>query len=510
MGLSFRGDPFATGFWAPTRFEADLHDCEVEGEIPGAIDGTFYRAAIDRRYPPRHPDDIPYNADGMVDMFRIRSGHCDFRTRYVRTPRYVAERKQRRALYGAYRNRATNDPIARELSENTANTTPIVHAGKLFMLKELSPPMLLDPHTLATIEEYDFGGLLEASSFTAHPKIDPLTGEMLAFSYEARGDLSDDLAIHFFAPDGTLTRTVWVKAPVVSMMHDWAITERHVVLPTTGMVTNREWLDRGGNHWAYDPSVPAYVGILPRDGEAKDIRWFKGPPDRAMMVHTTNARTVGDKVILDGPCARGNFNPQFPNLDGGSFDHEARKNTIRRWTFDLSSPSDEWHEEILFPGIEPTSFTRMDDRYLTQDFRWSFNLLHDQDFPFQHDACRLPMRSNWNAWYRFDHHTGRVGKFSAGPTHELFEPHFIPRRTDAPEGDGWLMGVANDYASLTSELVIADCDDLAAGPVARVRLPFRLHMQVHGWWVPSEELPFEFGRDYDYAGPDYGPPPRIS
>lgn len=509
MAIDFSDDPYATGFWTPTRFEADLHDCEVEGAIPEALDGTFYRACLDRRYPQRHPLDIPYNADGAVDMFRIRGGHCDFRSRYVRTPRYVAERKQRRALFGAYRNRPTNDPLAAGLSINTANTTPIVHAGKLFALKESSPPMWLDPHTLRTIEEHDFGGAMTATSFTAHPKIDPLTGEMLAFSYEARGELSDDLAVHFFAPDGALGRTVWLKAPVVSMMHDWAITAKHVILPTTGMVTSREWQDKGGNHWAYDPRQPAHVGILPRDGEAKDVRWFKGPPDRAMMIHTTNARTVGNKVILDAPAARGNFNPQFSNLDGSAFDHEARRNTIRRWTFDLGSSSETWEEELLFPGIMPSSFTRMDERFLTQDFRWSFNLLHDPEMPFATELCRAPMRGQWNAWYRFDHATGEVAKFSPGPTHELFEAQFVPRHATAPEGDGWLIGVANDYASMTSELVIADAQYLADGPVARVRLPFRLHMQVHGWWAPASDLPFEFGQDYEYRGADFGPDVRI-
>ena len=338
-------------------------------------------------------NDIGYNSDGAVDMFRIRGGHCDFRSRYVRTPRYVIERRERRALFGAYRNKYSSDPLVREVSMNTANTTPIVHAGKLFSLKESSPPMLMDPHTLETFEEHDFGGAMEAESFTAHPKIDPATGEMLAFSYEARGELSDDLAIHFFAADGALDRTVWVKAPAVTMMHDWAITDKHVVLPTTGMVTSLERLHAGLNHWAYDPAQPCHVGIMPRDGEAKDMRWFKGPPDRAMLIHTTNARTVGNKVILDAPVARGNFNPQFPNLDGGSFDHEARKNTVRRWTFDLDSTSDGWDEEIIFPGICPTSFTRMDDRFLTRDFRWSFNLLSDVDPAMGRASKRRPARA---------------------------------------------------------------------------------------------------------------------
>ena len=34
MGVSFSADPTAKGFFAPLRFEANLIDCEVEGEIP--------------------------------------------------------------------------------------------------------------------------------------------------------------------------------------------------------------------------------------------------------------------------------------------------------------------------------------------------------------------------------------------------------------------------------------------------------------------------------------------
>ncbi|HTV80986.1 MAG TPA: carotenoid oxygenase family protein [Steroidobacteraceae bacterium] len=504
MSVNFRGDPYHTGFFAPMRFEADIHDCEVEGRIPDELDGSFYRTCVDRRYPQRLPNDIPYNADGMVDLFRFRKGHVDFRTRYIRTPRYVAERAARRALFGVYRNRYTDDPSVAGVSANTGNTTPLIHAGKLYCLKESSPPMLVDPHSLKTLGEYDFGGRLESHTFTAHPKIDPVSGEMIGFAYEARGELTDDVAVQFFDAQGRLTREVWIKAPLVSMMHDFAITQQHVILPTTAMVSSLERLKRGLNHWAYDRSVPAWVGILPRDGEAKDIRWFKGPHDRAMLIHATNARTEGNKVILDAPVARGNFNPQFPNLDGSAFDDEARRNTIRRWTFDLSKPDDAaWEEEILFPDVKPTSFSRMDDRYLTQPFRYSYNLLTDASLPYDESRGGNLKGKIANAWYRFDHHTQQVERFCAGTTHALHEAQFVPRRHDAPEGDGYLIGVANDFAEMKSELVIADARHLAEGPIARVKLPFRLHMQVHGWWASSRELPFDSEVDPDFIGGPY-------
>ena len=480
--VSLSGDGMSD-FFAPLRFEADLHDCEVEGRIPPEMDGSFYRTCIDRRYPQRMANDIPYNADGAVDLFRFRHGHVDFKSRYVRTPRYLAERAARRALFGVYRNPYTNDPSVAGVSMNTGNTTPVVHAGRLYCLKESSPPMRVDPHSLETLGEFDFDGALEAQTFTAHPKIDPRSGEMIGFSYEAKGELTDDLSVQFFEPGGRLTRQLWFKAPLVSMMHDFAITQQHVILPTTAMVTSLERLKRGLNHWAYDKTVPAWVGILPRDGTAQDIRWFKGPHERSMLIHVTNARTEGDKVILDAPVARGNFNPQFPNLDGSPFDEEARRNTIRRWTFDLAARGDAaWQEEILFPEVQPTSFTRIDDRYLTRPFRYSFNLLTDRTLPGD-----VP-----NAWYRLDYESGAVNRFVAGDSHGLSEPQFVPRGPQAAEGDGYLIGVANDYAEMKSELVIADTGHLEQGPIARVKLPFRLHMQVHGTWVSSQELPFDF------------------
>ena len=477
-------------FFAPMRFEAEVLDCEVEGTLPVALQGSFYRSCADRRFPPLYPHDTPYNADGAVDLFRFHGGHVDFRSRYVRTPRFLAERKAHRALFGLYRNRLTSDQSVRDVSHNTANTTPIVHGGMLFSMKEESPPTRLDPHTLDTIGEWDFDGNLRATSFTAHPKIDPFTGEMIAFSYEARGDCSDDLAVFVFDRDAKLKHQIWFKSPVVSMMHDMAITDRHVILPTTSMVTSPERLQRGELHWAHDPSVPAYVAIVPRDGAAADVRWFRGTPEQAMLIHTTNAWSEGNKVILEAPVASENFHPYFPRIDGTRSDPSKYVPTLRRWTFDLDAPGDSWQEEILFGGMKVTTFTRIDDRFLTRRQRYSYMLMSDPSLPINRDfADTLAVRVS-NAWYRFDHLTGAIDKFAAGDSHGMSEPQFVPRSPTAAEGDGYLIGVVNDFRALRSELVVVDAMDLAAGAVARVKLPFRLHMQVHGWWVPRTELPF--------------------
>jgi carotenoid cleavage dioxygenase len=290
---------------------------------------------------------------------------------------------------------------------------------------------------------------------------------------------------------GTITNEIWFKTPVVNAMHDMAITDRHVILPTTGMVTSPERLQQGKLHWAYDPSVPAHVAIVPRNGTAKDVRWFRGTPDQAMLVHTTNAWSEGNKVILEAPVAGENFHSYFPRVDGKPNDPARYIPTMRRWTFDLDSDSDTWKEEILFGGMKVTSFTRIDDRYIARKNRYSFMMMSDPKQPVNRDfADTLAVRVS-NVWCRFDHDTGQIDTFSPGDSHGVSEMQFVPRSPDAPEGDGYLIGVVNDFRALRSELVVVDALDLAAGAVARVKLPFRLHMQVHGWWVPRAELPFE-------------------
>jgi carotenoid cleavage dioxygenase len=89
-----------------------------------------------------------------------------------------------------------------------------------------------------------------------------------------------------------------------------------------------------------------------------------------------------------------------------------------------------------------------------------------------------------------DHKTGRVSTFAPGGDTMLNEMCFVPRGSDAAEGDGYLVGVATHTGERgRSDLVLVDTRDLAAGPVATVRMPHRIIGQVHGFWVPGGHLP---------------------
>ena len=110
----------------------------------------------------------------------------------------------------------------------TANTNVVHFNGKLLALKEDAPLYALDLHTLETTGLYDFDGQLPSLTFTAHPKFDPRTGEMLCFGYEAKGDGTPDICYYRIAPDAKFMETVWLTAPVLAMIHDFAVTENWV------------------------------------------------------------------------------------------------------------------------------------------------------------------------------------------------------------------------------------------------------------------------------------------
>jgi carotenoid cleavage dioxygenase-like enzyme len=478
------------GFGAPIRFEADILDCEVVGTIPKDIDGAFYRVGAEWFLPPTHPDDAILNADGYASMFRIKNGRVGYKGRWIRTERFERNLKAGRQLYGYYRNPYTDDPSvvdAKHPNRRTvSNTAPLVFGGKLYSMKEDGLPYELDPNTLATRRQWNGNGAWKSETFSAHPKLDPLSGEMVAYGYEATGLASDDLYIATVSPTGRVTDSVTVKVPYVSVIHDMALTHRHVVIPFGGYVTSAERLKQGKIHWGWDASKPSMIGVIPRGGAAKDMRWFKGP-ERCMM-HTFNAYSEGNKVILYAPFFDSNFFPFFPPVDGTPWNPAKAKAFIRKITLDLDKPGDNWQEEILW-STQVGDLGKVDPRVMTLETRYLYTLFGDDSRPVDRDhAPPGNFGKPTNSYLRFDVHSGQVDRYFAGPAHTLQECTFVPRASGR-EGDGYLIGVCSNFRDMRSELIIADAERLGEGDIARVILPFRISPQVHGTWASAKELP---------------------
>ena len=391
MVQRFGDQHFSGDFFATLRFEGEIFDCEVQGEIPRDIRGTFYRLGGDWLYPPKSPQDAPFSADGYISMFRFSNGRVDYRGRFVRTPRYLANRKAGRQLFGIYRNRsdgrtlrALTEQYGRQHHAGRPRGPPVCDQGGRAALRD-RPTHARDSRRVGLPWQ-----IQEPDTFTAHPKIDPVTGEMICFGYEATGEASRDVFVYFIDRSGQVTREVRLQAPYVSEMHDMAITRTHVVLPMYPLTTDKQWLAGGNTHWYWDERLPGYLCVLPRDGDAKDVRWIKGPP-RA-MVHTLNATTEGNRLVVDGTVSDANPFPFFPNRDGTPWTPQTGGSSIRRWTLDLGSKHEGWEEQSPFP-MAPGGLPRIDDRFISMPYRYGYMGYFDPtrpDRPAAHGRSRVP------------------------------------------------------------------------------------------------------------------------
>lgn len=467
----------------PLRVEWTERNLEVEGVIPADIQGAFFRAVPDPAFPPLFDDDTTLSGDGMVSRFLFDNGAVDHDIRYVRTPRFEAERKARRALFGRYRNPFTDSPEVQGVDRAVCNTTPVWHAGRLLMTKEDARAYEVDPHTLETIGVCTFGGNLRSETMTAHVRIDPQTGEMFFFGYEAGGLCTTDVAYCIADRDGNLVSEQWFKQPYCSMMHDMAITEKYAIFPVFPTTANLERLKGGGLHWLHEQDTESWVGIMPRYGKVDEIRWFRGPRG-VSAYHFVNAFDDGNLVHLDICLSNTNAFPCIREPSGIQIQQWEIQSSLSRWTFDMSNPGD--HIGIRDVG-PPGDLPRLRDV--------------DQGRPYTH--CWLPtynpqvgppvsggpVGTSFNCLLRLDMLTGRIDALNLQPGMAINEPVHVPSRT--PGHDGWLVAVIDrelDAQNHLSELWVLDAGNIAAPPVAKVRVPVPLHPQVHGWWVPAAEL----------------------
>jgi len=466
------------------RFEGDIGDLELQGEFPAELDGAFYRVHPDPQFAPRFADDQFFNGDGMVTMFRIHQGRVDFRQRYARTDKWRLENEARHALFGAYRNPLTDDDRVKGQHRGTANTNVLVHAGRLFAMKEDSPCLLMDPETLDTHGYTSFGGDLDISAFTAHPKIDPDSGNFCGFGYSLAGPLTRECTYFEIDPEGQVVHRADFQVPYYTMLHDFGITRDYAVFNVSPWSSDWSVLEQNRPHFYYDRALPFYIGVMRRDGDGSDMRWFSLEPS-VCGCHVMNATQEGTKIHLDLPVSATGSLPFFPNKDGTPYDPQEMITYLSRVTVDLASNTDTV-ESVTRLGQAPGEFPRIDDRFAGKAYRHGWQITYDFARPY--DGPAGPFAGVINSITHYDLTTGQEQSWWCGPDSAFQEPAFIPRSPDAPEGDGWLIALIDNHITNYSELCLFDALDVAKGPIARACLPFRLRQGLHGNWVPADKL----------------------
>ena len=344
--------------------------------------------------------------------------------------------------------------------KNTANTALVWHHGKLLALWEGGPPTLVKVPELETLALETFGGKLK-HPFTAHPKIDPDTGAMLFFGYQP---VKPYLQFSICDRDGIITKTMPIDIPRPVMMHDFAVTPRYAVfmdLPETFDFTR---VLKGGPMLKFEPELGARIGVLPRDGQASDIKWFAVKP--CFVFHTLNAYEDGDEVVLLA-CRMREYPTWLDKPEQLSKKDPKGQPMLYRWRMNLKT--DKIQEETL--DETPCEFPRVNDRLMGKKTRFGYFISGDMDGLIKFDLEKGTSKHH-------PHGKARVGG----------EGLFIPRADAKGEDDGWVATFIHDEAENRSEMVLIDARDFTANPVARVLLPQRVPYGFHGTWLPGKSL----------------------
>jgi carotenoid cleavage dioxygenase len=469
-----------TGLNRPTHIEATAHDLYVEGDLPADIDGAFFRALHDPAFVPMRDDDVVLSRDGVIGKIEFRGGRVSCGVRYVQTERFLAEREAGRSLFGSYRNPFTDDPSVAGIDRTVANTTPYYHAGRLFMSKEDGLPYRIDPATLETIGRWDYLGRLRSQTLTAHPKIDPVTGELFLFGYEAAGLATPTIAYCIVSPEGELVSEQWFDAPYCSMMHDFAITEHHAIFMVYPTRSDLERLRAGGPHWVHDQEGESFIGVMPRYGRVEDIRWFSGPLG-VHSYHVMNAFAEGTKIHLDQALAVTNLIPFIAENSGIDMPVDGG---LTRWTLDLADPAAGIVEEKVGPFGEMPIIAHAD-----------LGRAYSRGWYLSIDPAKLTPVANgpvgvlFNSLIMVDWRDGSLKRFTDGSGVGFNEPVHVPSRDQ--EHGGWLLMMVDRVIAeghFAQELWVIAADDVETGPVARVFMPFVTCEQVHGNWVSRSQL----------------------
>ncbi|KAG6406276.1 hypothetical protein SASPL_133876 [Salvia splendens] len=361
---------------------------------------------------------------------------------------------------------------------STANTALVYHHGKLLALSEGDKPYaikVLEDGDLETIGLLDYDKKL-SHSFTAHPKVDPFTGEMFTFGYSQKPPC---VTYRVVSKDGVMQDPVPITIPESVMMHDFAITENYAIfmdLPLCfkpkEMVKDKKFI------YSFDPTKKARFGVLPRYATNEMlIRWFELP--NCFIFHNANAWEEGDEVVLITCRLQ---NPDLDMVSGAVKEKlENFTNELYEMRFNLKNGL-ATQKKLSESAVD---FPRINESYTGRKQRYVYGTVLDSiakvtgivkfDLHAEPETGKEKIEVGGNVSGLFDLGPGRFGS----------EAVFVPREpgTASEEDDGYLIFFVHDENTGKSVVNVIDAKTMSSDPVAVVELPKRVPYGFHAFFV---------------------------
>lgn len=452
---------YLRGTYEPVLDEFHAADLEVIGEIPKDLAGHFLRIGPNPYFVPDEDKYHIFDGDGMVHSVEFSAGKASYRNKFVDSAGLREEREKGHWIFPGLN--MYGELIAKgemPKSKNTGNTAMVFHQGKLFGLMEGGTPYELSLPSLETVGEHDFDGTL-THNFTAHPKVDAQTGEMMTFGYSP---FPPYLTYSVVSPEGKAVHTKEITLPKGIMMHDCAITANYTIFPDLPLVFDFEKLTQGESMIGWDPSNGSRIGIVPRFGDDETIRWFD--IEESFLFHVANAFEQGDEVVMQA-CRS---------------DHGAIETSENRDVREQLGRLHEWRFNMKTGAV--SSKRMIDDQYC--DFPRILDDLTGYPNRYIYAArFRVNEMATFDAEMKYDNQTGELLIHAFGDNKESGEAVFAPKVGAVDEDDGYVICFVNDAEDRSCECHIIDAKNFEAPALAKIKIPVRVPHGFHAAWVPA-------------------------
>jgi carotenoid cleavage dioxygenase-like enzyme len=461
-------NPLLQDNFAPWRMEGDARDLEVVGEIPPGLRGTYYRNGPNPAFEPQGRYHW-FDGDGMVHAVHIADRKAAYRNRWIRTEGFVRERRASTPLWtGIIEPFDDNPKDAPE--KDTANTDVIFHRDRLLALwYRAGKPYGIDPVTLETIGTEDFGGTLRCE-VSAHAKVDERTGELFFFDYGLKPPY---MRYGVVGPDGVIRHFVPIDLPGPRLPHDMAITENHAILMDLPLFSDPQAAKVGRFKLFFDRDTASRFGVIPRYGSREQIRWFDAEP--CFIYHSVNAWERDGEIVMD-VCRVTKPEPRS-DLDGPlaqMLSYLRLDAHLHRYRFDLRTGST--REEVV--DDDNSEFPSINLGMVGRRTRYAYSMHISPEKTLLFDGLM-----------KYDVEDGSSETYWFGDGRWGSEAPFAPRPGSTGEDDGYLLSYVYDEREGRSDVEILDAQDIAGGPLCRIKLPVRVPLGFHATWVPGERLP---------------------
>ncbi len=462
-------DPRLLGWKGVTDKRLETTDPPITGTLPHDLRGTFYRNGPARHERAGHRYHHWFDGDGMVQAFRFDGGRVSHLGRMVETAKLATEEQAGRHRLPGFGTPATEPITLRGADDlNPANISVLHHSGELLALWEGGSAHRLDPTTLATIGRKSWHDDLDGAAFSAHPKLEP-NGTLWNFGYALNQGL---LVLYHIGNTGKLSKAGTVPIDNLGMVHDFAVTARHLVFVIPPLVYDRtrfgprrSFLD--SHDWR--PELGTRILVVAKD-DFSQRRWYQLPA--GFSFHFGNAWEDAAGTIRFDYCTAPDATVMTETL-----------RYVMRGEFRPATGPTRFAQVVLDPGGSATQqisqvaaeFPRVAPSVVARHYRQVYVLAGGAGIS----------GGGLRAIARVDTEMGIADSFDYGARFIPEEHVFVPRPGATDETDGWLIGTALDLDAAITRLSVFEASHLNHGPIASAALPYPLPLGFHGTFAAT-------------------------